>query len=57
VIEIPRGDSSAPNRFYFGMNGTAVGGVNSAAADGRTAVGKVRDNETLAQPFRKPRYN
>jgi hypothetical protein len=58
VVEIPRGDSSAPNRFYFGMNGPAVGGGghNAAAVDGRTAVGKVRDNETLAQPFRKPRY-
>ena len=53
VVEIPR--ETGPNRFYFGMNAKGGNGGELAAADAKTAVGKVRDNETLSQPFRNPR--
>jgi hypothetical protein len=54
VVVIPR-ETTAINRFYFGMN--APGGEYEAAAEAKaTAVGKVRDNQTLSQPFRKPRW-
>jgi hypothetical protein len=52
VVVIPR--ETAVNRFYFGMNGPQGG--ETGPADARTAVGKVRDNQALSQPFRKPRY-
>jgi hypothetical protein len=55
VVLIPR-ETTAINRFYFGMNAPGGGGEYEAATEAKaTAVGKVRDNQTLSQPFRKPR--
>ncbi len=43
-----------PIKFYFGMEGD--GGLNEPELPAKlTAVGKVKANEALAQPFRKPR--
>ena len=43
-----------PIKFYFGMEGD--GGLNEPEVPAKlTAVGKVKANEALAQPFRKPR--
>jgi len=57
-----------PTRFYFGMNGAEPSLLNNCASlngggiDGAphesarpTAVGKVKENQALSQPFRKPR--
>jgi hypothetical protein len=52
VVVIPR-ETTVINRFYFGMN--APGEYEAATEAKATAVGKVRDNQTLSQPFRKPR--
>ena len=47
------GEHIAPvSRFYFGMNG---GLEPESTPSLPTAVGKVKENQTLAQPFRKPR--
>ena len=45
-----------PATFYFGMNGDESDVTCASREPPKlTAVGKVKENETLAQPFRKPR--
>ena len=42
-------------RFYFGMNGFEEEEEDGGVPSLPTAVGKVKENQALSQPYRKPR--
>merc|ERR1711892_573075 len=56
--KVSSGTGSSPAPFYFGMKGPkTMGDEGEGKAIHKTAVGKVRGNQTLSQPYRqKPRH-